>query len=68
MAQGDLLRRLGIEPRAAKLKANATPKVAGDIDAALTRLTGSGRADMGRLFKAVAFAAASLGSLPGLEP
>jgi SAM-dependent MidA family methyltransferase len=68
MAQGDLLRRLGIEPRAAKLKANATPKVAGDIDAALTRLTGSGRADMGRLFKAVAFADASLGSLPGLEP
>ena len=65
--QGDFLRRLGIEARAAKLKANATPEVAARIDAALVRLSGSGRDQMGRLFKAVAFADASLGAVPAFE-
>jgi NADH dehydrogenase [ubiquinone] 1 alpha subcomplex assembly factor 7 len=56
LEQGDFLRRLGIEHRAAKLKADASPAVAVDIDAALARLTGSGPSQMGALFKAAAFA------------
>jgi SAM-dependent MidA family methyltransferase len=67
LPQGDFLRRLGIEARAAKLKAKAAPGVAADIDAAMSRLTGSGRDEMGRLFKAVAFAGPALGNLPGFE-
>ena len=39
VTQGDFLRRLGIAARAARLKANATPQQAADIDAALARLT-----------------------------
>jgi len=61
MTQGDFLRALGIEARAAALRQRATPAQAQAIDAALTRLTGSGRANMGELFKVLAF----LG--PGLE-
>jgi NADH dehydrogenase [ubiquinone] 1 alpha subcomplex assembly factor 7 len=67
ITQGELLRRLGIEARAAKLKQNATAKTAADIDAALARLTGSGRNEMGRLFKSVAFADSALGAVPGFE-
>ena len=67
ITQGDFLRRLGIETRAARLKAKVTAKFAAEIDAALARLTGSGRKDMGRLFKAVAFAGPPLGALPGFE-
>ena len=67
LEQGAFLRRLGIAHRAAKLKANATPAVAADIDAALARLTGSGPKEMGALFKVVAFADAKLGVLPGFE-
>ncbi len=63
--QGEFLRRLGIEVRAAKLKANATPAVAAEIDAALARLIGSGPKEMGTLFKVVALAQSSLGSPPG---
>ena len=67
IAQGELLRRLGIEARAATLKARAQPAAAAEIDAALARLTGQGRAGMGGLFKAAAFAHASLGTPPGFE-
>ena len=65
--QGELLRRLGIETRAAALKARAAPAAAADVDSALARLTGQGRAGMGGLFKAAAFAQASLGTPPGFE-
>jgi NADH dehydrogenase [ubiquinone] 1 alpha subcomplex assembly factor 7 len=65
--QGEFLRHLGIEQRAAKLKANAPPTVAADIDAALARLTGSGPNQMGALFKVVGFAQPTLGALPGFE-
>jgi len=65
--QSEFLRRLGIETRAANLKANATPAAAADIDAALARLTGHGRTGMGTLFKAVAFAHPKLGTPPGFE-
>ena len=67
LAQGAFLRRLGIEARAAALRAKATAAQAADIDAALARLTGPGRDAMGELFKAVAFAVPTLGALPGFD-
>ena len=65
LAQGDFLRRLGIEERAARLKANATPQQAADIDAALARLTAPDQ--MGELFKVLAIADPKLGALPGFD-
>jgi NADH dehydrogenase [ubiquinone] 1 alpha subcomplex assembly factor 7 len=62
--QAELLRRLGIEARAARLKA-AAPARAGEIDAALARLTEGGPRGMGELFKALALADPKLGALPG---
>jgi NADH dehydrogenase [ubiquinone] 1 alpha subcomplex assembly factor 7 len=68
LAQSEFLQRLGIETRAAKLKAKATSRAAAaDIDAALARLTGHARADMGTLFKAASFAHPSVGVPPGFE-
>jgi NADH dehydrogenase [ubiquinone] 1 alpha subcomplex assembly factor 7 len=66
-AQGEFLRRLGIEARAAVLRAAATAAQAADIDGALARLTGGGREAMGELFKAIAFADPRLGALPGFD-
>jgi NADH dehydrogenase [ubiquinone] 1 alpha subcomplex assembly factor 7 len=67
LSQGTFLRRLGIEARAAALRAKATAAQAADIDAALMRLIGSGREAMGELFKAMAFADPKLGALPGFD-
>jgi len=67
LEQSQLLRRLGIETRAASLKAKAADAAIADIDAALTRLIGENRIDMGALFKAAAFAHPSLGVPPGFE-
>jgi NADH dehydrogenase [ubiquinone] 1 alpha subcomplex assembly factor 7 len=65
LGQGEFLRRLGIEARAARLKAGATSQQAADIDAALTRLTAADQ--MGALFKALAIADPKLGPLPGFD-
>lgn len=67
LEQADFLRRLGIETRAAALKAKATPAAAADIDSALARLIGHGRTGMGTLFKVAAYAHANLGTPPGFE-
>ena len=67
LEQADFLRRLGIETRAATLKAKATPAGAADIDTALARLIGHGRTGMGTLFKVAAYAHANLGTPPGFE-
>jgi len=67
LAQGDFLRRLGIETRAASLKASARPDQAGSVDAALARLIGSDSGDMGTLFKAMAIADRRIASLPGFD-
>ena len=64
IAQSELLQRLGIAARAAKLKEKAVPDVAAGIDAAVARLTGSAHAEMGALFKAAAFAHPKLGAPP----
>jgi SAM-dependent MidA family methyltransferase len=66
LAQGEFLRRLGIGARAARLAERAAAAQAAPIQAAVRRLTGSGRDDMGELFKAMAVAAPGLGPLPGL--
>ena len=66
--QAQFLRRLGIETRAAALKAMAESRAAAaSIDAALVRLTDYGRAGMGTLFKVAAFAHPSVGVPPGFE-
>ena len=64
--QGDLLRALGIEERAARLRRGASAEQAVEIDAALRRLTGAH--GMGALFKALAIAHPALTVLPGFEP
>ena len=64
----EFLRNLGIEKRAATLKALASPEKAAEIDSAIKRLLGEGRTEMGKLFKAIGIAHPSLGSLPGFEP
>jgi len=66
--QGEFLRELGVEERAAALKAAAPPEYADAIDAALVRLTSEDRTGMGRLFKAIAVADPRLERLPGFEP
>ena len=65
VTQGEFLRRLGIEARAARLKENATPQQAADIAAALARLTAPDQ--MGELFKVLAIADRKLGTLPGFD-
>jgi NADH dehydrogenase [ubiquinone] 1 alpha subcomplex assembly factor 7 len=67
LGQGEFLRRLGIEARVEKLRANATAAQGADIARALARLTGTGPGEMGALFKAIAFANRNLGPLPGFD-
>jgi NADH dehydrogenase [ubiquinone] 1 alpha subcomplex assembly factor 7 len=66
LAQGAFLARLGINERAAALKA-ASPGRAREIDAGLARLTADGPDGMGDLFKVIAIADQQLGLLPGLD-
>lgn len=63
--QSQFLRRLGIEKRAAALKAKARRTT--EIDQALARLIGHERTAMGELFKVAAFAHRSVGVPPGFE-
>ena len=65
--QRDLFLRLGIEERAAALKANAPRNKAADIEIAFSRLIAEGARGMGELFKAIAIGAPELGALPGFE-
>jgi SAM-dependent MidA family methyltransferase len=66
IGQGDFLRRLGIEVRAERLKANATPEHAVEVERALARLT-TGGDGMGELFKVMAIADPKLGPMPAFE-
>jgi NADH dehydrogenase [ubiquinone] 1 alpha subcomplex assembly factor 7 len=63
--QGRWLKGLGIEARAAMLRANAPESKRADIAAALWRLTGTGPDQMGSLFKAIGFSAPAMRCLPG---
>jgi SAM-dependent MidA family methyltransferase len=63
--QGEFLRRLGIEQRAATLMAKTTPEVSEDISGAMKRLTEGGRGGMGSMFKVMAISAPALETLAG---
>lgn len=63
--QGDFLRALGIDARAAAIQQRATPVQGEAIDAAVARLTGSGEGQMGELFKVLGLGAPDLPLLPG---
>lgn len=64
--QGEFLRGLGIETRAVRLKRAATPAQAEAVDAALGRLVGRERDQMGGLFKVLGLAGGGIADLPGL--
>jgi SAM-dependent MidA family methyltransferase len=63
--QGEFLKRLGIEQRAATLMAKTTPEVSEDISGALKRLTEGGRGGMGSMFKVLAISDPALTMLAG---
>jgi SAM-dependent MidA family methyltransferase len=65
--QAAFLERLGIEARAQTLKVNAPRTTVHDIDAALARLTGSGRTGMGAMFKVMAVTHPQLSAPPAFE-
>ncbi|VIO68736.1 hypothetical protein CI41S_15660 [Bradyrhizobium ivorense] len=67
VTQGDFLKRLGVEARAAGLMAKASPEMSADIAGALKRLTDSGRGGMGSMFKAMAISDPRLTSIAGLS-
>jgi SAM-dependent MidA family methyltransferase len=66
--QGEFLYRLGIEQRAAALKAGAPHDQAVAIQSALVRLTSAERTGMGRMIKVLGLSAPKLELLPGFEP
>ena len=65
VTQAEFLRRLGIEQRAAALKAAGPPENAATIEAALQRLTDEEGTGMGRLIKAMALSSPDISALPG---
>jgi SAM-dependent MidA family methyltransferase len=67
VSQGEFLKRLGIETRAARLMAKASPDVAEDITVALKRLVGGGRGGMGSMFKVLAISDPNLPRLTGFS-
>ena len=67
VTQGDFLKRIGIETRAATLMAKASPEVSEDISSALKRLVGAGRSGMGTLFKVLGVSSPDISTLPGLS-
>ena len=66
--QAKFLRNLGIEKRAASLRALASPEKAAELDSAMKRLLGEGRTEMGALFKVIGIGHPELGALPGFDP
>ena len=66
VAQGEFLKRLGIETRALTLMAKASLEVSEDISSALKRLIGGGRGGMGVMFKVLGISDPRLTMLPGL--
>jgi NADH dehydrogenase [ubiquinone] 1 alpha subcomplex assembly factor 7 len=63
--QGEFLKRLGIETRAATLVSKGNTQVAADVATALRRLVGTGRGGMGALFKVLGVSHPSLQTLAG---
>ena len=66
--QGVWLKRIGIEARARTLASAVAEDKRPRIAADLARLVGTGRTDMGALFKAMAISAPHVTRLPGFRP
>ncbi len=66
VSQGNFLRALGIDARAAALSTKATPRQAADIATALARLTSAEA--MGELFQVLVIADPALPAPAGLDP
>src|SRR5262249_8140504 len=66
--QRTLLKRVGIEARAAAVRPNPTEQTRTDMAGPLRRFPGAGRDKMGSLFKAIASAAPAIPCLPGFAP
>ena len=67
LPQWVFLQRLGIVERARRLKERASAEQAVAIDAAVARLAGHGREQMGELFNAFVIVDPKLPTLPGFE-
>jgi SAM-dependent MidA family methyltransferase len=67
VAQGEFLKRLGVDTRASALMQKATPEVAADIASALKRLTDKGRAGRGSMYKVLGISEPRLTSLAALS-
>jgi NADH dehydrogenase [ubiquinone] 1 alpha subcomplex assembly factor 7 len=67
ITQASFLRRLGIGKRAESLSVLAPPEKAAEIDNAVKRLIAEGPKEMGTLFRVLAIANPSLGTIPGFE-
>jgi SAM-dependent MidA family methyltransferase len=67
VTQGDFLKRIGIDTRAAALMQKAAPEVATDISIAHKRLTDTGRNGMGAMFKVLGISEPRLTGLAGLS-
>jgi NADH dehydrogenase [ubiquinone] 1 alpha subcomplex assembly factor 7 len=65
--QGDFLRALGLDQRAAALARKGGAQQAADIEAARLRLSGGGEGEMGTLFKVMAIANRTLPAPPGFQ-
>src|SRR5579872_18668 len=68
ISQGDFLRALGLDQRAAALTRKGGPQQMADIESARVRLSGKGEGEMGGLFKAMVVANRSLPTPPGFLP
>jgi NADH dehydrogenase [ubiquinone] 1 alpha subcomplex assembly factor 7 len=66
--QGDFLRALGLDQRAAALIRRAGPQQQSDIESARVRLSGRGEGEMGALFKAMVVTNRALPTPPGFQP
>jgi SAM-dependent MidA family methyltransferase len=66
--QGDFLKALGLDQRAATLARKGGPQQSADIEAARLRLAGRGENEMGALFKVMAVTNRSLPTPPGFQP
>jgi len=67
VTQGEFLRQLGIENRAAALMSKASHEMSEDIARALKRLIGGGRDGMGSMFKVLGISHPNLTVLAGLS-
>jgi NADH dehydrogenase [ubiquinone] 1 alpha subcomplex assembly factor 7 len=65
--QGDFLRALGLDQRAATLARKGGPQQIADIESARMRLSGKGEGEMGALFKAIVIANRNLPTPPGFQ-